>query len=562
MLKALVSQLLARGANAESHYRRGTEARERRDWKAAIRRYEYALRTNPRHADAWNDLGLVYCEEREFAKARHSFEQALAADPEHPIANLNLAHLLREEFFDFAAADLRYRHALAAAIPPGEALSGLGLSLQEQGRVEEAVDCYREAIRLDAGDLVAREYLLFALNLLSDQSAQDVFEEHLRWAAALGSVPAAPRLELKPERRIRLGFVSGDFRSHSTAAFLRPLLRELDRSRFEVFCYRSSSAADQATEAFKRIAEHWRDVYAATDAEATVKIRDDGIDILIDLSGHTRGGRPGIFARRPAPVAITWLGYLNTTGLASMDFRISDARADPPGQSEAFHTERLIRLPDVQWCFEPPSDAPAPARTGVASGAPGMTFGSCNHLAKLNDRVLALWARLLTEVPNSRLVVLAVPDDAAAQRVTAKLAVHGVSAERLEFHGRMPSDRYWQLLSGIDIALDPFPYNGGATTCECLWMGVPVVSLAGRFGFSRSGASVLGSIGLSDLVAASEDEYLVAAARLARDSARLGALRRELRERMRASPLLDAPRFARAFEHALLGTLKQSWLHA
>lgn len=555
MLKALVSQLLNRGADA-NHYGRGTEARKRRDWEAAIRCYECALRTDPRHADARNDLGLVYCEQREFAKARDAFERVLAADPDHSIANLNLANLLREEFLDFPAAELRYRRALAAGIAPGEALPGLGLSLQEQGKVEEAVECYREAIRLDAEDLVAREYLLFALNLLPEQSAQDVFEEHLRWAAVLGPVPAPQRLDPMSRRRIRLGFVSGDFRSHSTAAFLRPLLRELDRMRFEVFCYSNSSAADHVTETIKRIAEHWRDVCTVTDTEATEKIRDDGIDILIDLSGHTRGGRPGIFARRPAPVAITWLGYLNTTGLASMDFRITDARADPPGQSEAFHTERLIRLSDVQWCFEPPSDAPARAEPGDAPDPPGVTFGSCNHIAKLNERVLVLWARLLTEIPQSRLVVLAVPDHTAAQRVTAKLTVHGVAAERLEFHGRLPRDRYWQVLSDIDIALDPFPYNGGATTCECLWMGVPVVSIAGRFGFARSGASVLGSVGLADLVAGNEEEYLVTAAQLARDSARLRKLRRELRERMRASPLLDARRFARAFEYALLGTLK------
>jgi predicted O-linked N-acetylglucosamine transferase (SPINDLY family) len=176
----------------------------------------------------------------------------------------------------------------------------------------------------------------------------------------------------------------------------------------------------------------------------------------------------------------------------------------------------------------------------------------------LNDRVLAVWGRLLAEVPGSRLVVLAVPDQAAAERVAGKLTEYGVSPERLEFHGRLPRDRYWQVLSGIDIALDPFPYNGGATTCECLWMGVPVVSLAGRFGFARSGASILGSIGLSELVAASEDEYLGTAARLARDRARLGTLSRELRARLRASPLLDAKRFARAFEQALRGIIGQT----
>lgn len=555
MLRALVAQLLGGRASAESHYRRGVEAHRRRDWEAAVRHYECALRADPRRADAWNDLGLAHCEKREFEKARDAFGRALGAEPDHPVANLNLANLLREEFFEFSAAEAHYRRALAAGVAPGDALPALGLALQEQGRVEEALACYRESIRLDASDPAAREYLLFALNLLPGPSAQEVYAEHLRWGQLLGPAPAPPPRE--PGERIRLGFVSGDFRGHSTAAFALPLVVALDRARFEVSCYSTSSACDPTTEAFKRAADHWNEIHALTDAEAARKIRNEGIDILLDLSGHTRGGRLGIFARRPAPVAITWLGYLNTTGLSAIDWRITDARADPHGASEAFHSERLIRLPEVQWCFEPPADAP----TDLARGAAGdaiITFGSCNHVAKLNDRVLALWARLLAEVPQSRLIVLAVPGARAADRILGSLADRGIDRARLECCGRLPRDRYWQALAGIDIALDPFPYNGGATTCECLWMGVPVVSLAGRFGFARSGASILGSVGLPDLVAASEDEYVAAAARLASDRSRLGALKWELRARMRSSPLLDCARFARAFEQALLGTLERS----
>ncbi|MBI2961503.1 MAG: tetratricopeptide repeat protein [Betaproteobacteria bacterium] len=558
MLRALVSQLFARHANAESHYRRGLDAHRRRDWEAAVRHYECALRADPLRADAWNDLGLAHCERREFEKARGSFAQALAAEPDHAVANLNLANLLREEFLDFSAAEAHYRRALAAGAARREALPALGLALQEQGRVEEALACYREAIRLDPGDLVAREYSLFALNLLPGQSAQDVYQEHLRWAQALGPASAPPRRE--SDGRIRVGFVSGDFRGHSTAAFALPLVRALDRSRFEVSCYSTSIACDQTTRAFRRAAEHWNDIHALSDAEAARRIRAERIEILVDLSGHTRGGRLGLFAQRPAPVAVTWLGYLNTTGLSAIDWRITDARADPPGASEAFHSERLVRLPEVQWCFEPPAEAPAPAGGGSGEAADDrtITFGSCNHVAKLNERVLALWARLLAEVPQSRLMILAVPGAAAAERILETLAGQGVARERLAYCGRLPRDRYWQALAGIDIALDPFPYNGGATTCECLWMGVPVVSLAGRFGFARSGASILGSIGLSDLVAASEDEYVAVAARLASDRSRLGALKRELRARMNSSPLLDSVRFARAFEEALLAALERS----
>ncbi len=556
MLKALLAELLARPAGAEAQYRRGTAARTRGDWEAAVRCYESALRADPGHTAAWNDLGIVHCERREFVQARRAFERALAAEPGHAVANLNLANLEREEFLDFSGAELHYRRALAAGAPPGQTLPGLGLSLQEQGRVDEAVACYQEAIRLDPADPIAREYLLFALNFLPDQTAQEVYTEHSRWAAAFA--PTAARPPAQAGRRIRLGFVSGDFRNHSTAAFLLPLLRALDRTRFEVFCYSSCAASDGTTVTFKGLADHWQDIDAASDAEAAETIRGERIDILIDLSGHTRGGRPGIFSRRPAPMAATWLGYLNTTGLAAMDWRITDARADPPGASEAFHSEGLIRLPQTLWCFEPPADAPVLEPRQISPG--DITFASCNHVAKLNDRVLQTWARLLREVSNSRLLVLGMPDADAAKRIAARLTDAGISSRRLELLGRLPRDRYWDALSKSDIALDPFPYNGGATTCECLWMGVPVISLAGRFGFARTGASILGCVGLADLVADSEDQYIAIACGLAGDADRLRGLRQGLRARMLASPLLDAGGFARAFESALAGALAR--IHA
>ena len=564
MLKSLVSHLFARPPAADDHYRRGTAAYRGGEAGLAADHFRQALRIEPGHANAWNDLGLALCAMRDFTAARDAFEQATARDPSHVVALLNLAQLLRHETFDYSAAEALYRQVLA--LEPGriEALTGIGLSLQEQGMATEAADWYREALRRDPQNRDAWQFLLFALNLLPDQSPDDVFADHLRGGEAiLGSQPApsGPRRKRPAGMRIRVGFVSGDFRAHSTASFLLPLLRHLDRSRFDVWCYSTLPAGDPASAQFMALAEHWCEIYALPDEVAARAIGDAAIDVLVDLSGHTLGNRLGVFAHRPARAAVSWLGYLNTTGLASIDCRITDALADPPGASEAFHSEHLLRLPSTQWCFEPPADAPAVVLPDPASSAGGtkkVVFVSCNHVAKLNARVLGLWGRLLVHIPASRLLVLGVPGEPARQRIAQALAGQGVGPERVEFHGRLPRARYWQAISGADIALDPFPYNGGATTCECLWMGLPVITLAGRFGFARTGASILGAVGLSDLVAQNDEAYLQCAARLAGDPAALGAIRSGLRARMLASPLLDAPGFARAFEAALLHTLEHA----
>lgn len=566
MLKSFVSQLFARTPDARAHYRRGIEARERGDWESAVGHCRQALRADPRHVPAWNDLGIALCAQRDYAGARSAFEQAIACDPDHLIATVNLAQLLRQELLDYSSAERLYRRALE--IEPGrlDALTGLGLSLQEQGMAVAAIQCYREVLKRDSANLDARQFLLFALNLIPGEPPEAVYAEHLRWAVSAGAgqrTAAAPRAPRRAAGRIRLGFVSGDYRAHATASFLLPLLRQLDRSRFAVTCYSTVAGQDSTTALFQSLADRWCAIDSLSDEAAARRIADDGIDVLLDLSGHTLGNRLRLFALRPAPVAMSWLGYLNTTGLAAIDFRITDARADPPGASEAFHAERLLRLPDTLWCFEPPADAPPVemrARAGVhrneRAGAQdrgdAITFGSCNHVAKLNGRVLALWGRLLDRVPDSRLLVMATPGEAARERIAAALVGCGVAENRLEFCGRLPRARYWRELMRMDIALDPFPYNGGATTCECLWMGIPVVSLAGSFGFARTGASVLGGIGLPELIARSEDEYLELASRLARNAAAIDAIRGMLRERMLASPLLDAPGFARSFETAML----------
>ena len=302
---------------------------------------------------------------------------------------------------------------------------------------------------------------------------------------------------------------------------------------------------DAITDRMRTGADVWRDIRAWSDDAAAQAIRADEIDILIDVSGHTGGIRLLLFARKPAPVQLSYLGYLNTSGLPAIDYRISDAWADPPGLSDRAHTERLLRLPQVLWCYQPPADAP------VVCAPPALqrgyvTFASFNHIAKLNPRVLELWAQLLRKVPGSRLLVLAVPDEAAAARIRATMA--GIDPDRIDTLPRLARADYWQQFAGVDVALDPFPYSGGATTCDTLWMGVPVVTLAGDYGFSRSGVTILANTGMHRLIAGSAEEYLRCARGLADDLEELHRLRLSLRQRMLASPLLDAAAYVKALE--------------
>jgi predicted O-linked N-acetylglucosamine transferase (SPINDLY family) len=368
-----------------------------------------------------------------------------------------------------------------------------------------------------------------------------------RSVAVPQKVPGVARAA-RAGRRLRIGYVSGDFRLHSVAFFFAPVLENHDRVHYEITCYQCSPRSDAVTSNLRSHSDRWREAWRLNDDALETAIREDAIDILVDLSGHTAENRLPVFARRAAPVQATWLGYPGTTGVAAIDFRITDAVADPPGQSDAAHTERLYRLPRPMWSFRPdprmPEVGPSPARTRPP------TFGSFNYLPKLNDRVLELWARVLREVPASRLVVTRVPGPDSARRLSSTFAGLGVDPGRLELHGLVGRDRLANILAEVDIALDPFPYAGTTTTCEVLWMGLPVVSLAGENTPARSGASLLSAVGLSDFVADSPDAYVTTARSLALDPDALERIRGTLRARFAASPLRDEAGLARELELA------------
>jgi predicted O-linked N-acetylglucosamine transferase (SPINDLY family) len=352
---------------------------------------------------------------------------------------------------------------------------------------------------------------------------------------------------------LRIGYVSPDFREHCQSFFTIPLLSNHDRKAFEIFCYADLRRPDAVTQRIRGYVDGWQSIVGMTDEEAARKIREDQIDILVDLTMHMASGRPLIFARKPAPVQAAWLAYPGSTGLSAMDYRLTDPYLDPPGLNDHFYSETSIRLPDSFWCYEPLVTEllvnPLPAQsTGH------VTFGCLNNFCKINEPVLRLWAQVLKTVDRSRLMILC-PEGSHRQALLDLLQREGISSDRIELVAGRPRLQYLELYHRIDLGLDSFPYNGHTTSLDSFWMGVPVVTLVGQTVAGRAGLSQLTNLGLPELIAQTSQQYVQIAADLAGDLSGLAELRRTLRERMQASPLMDAPRFARNIEAAY----RQMW---
>jgi predicted O-linked N-acetylglucosamine transferase (SPINDLY family) len=514
-------------------------------------RFEQAIERGPGYADPLVNLANVLADTGEFTAAEERYRAAIAIAPSSPEAHNNLGKLLlaRRRVPEAVAC---FEEALRANPRHASALNNLGNALRDQGRFKEAFARYRDAQLARPGEPEPFSNLLLAMNCDPELSADAIFAAHLDFAArferplaAAAPMPAARA----PGQRLRIGYVSPDFRAHAAASFIEPLLAHHDRTRFEVTAYSNSFAEDDVTRRIRGQVERFVTVPALSDAQLAQTVRADGIDILVDLSGHTAQNRLLAFARRPAPVQATWLGYLNTTGLSAMDFRLTDAWADPPGMFERWHTEALMRLPNSLWCYKPWQDSPPVAHSPALSRG-HVTFGSMNNPAKLNVAVLEAWSKLLALVSGSRLH-LHLPDDSDFRsRVLAVFRGAGIDAARVSFFPRLPVTEYLARHHEIDIALDTFPCCGGTTTFDALWMGVPVVSLAGDRPFSRGGASILGNLGLEAWLARTPDEYVSRAAGLAADADALERTRMALRGRLSASPLMDAAGFAAAVENA------------
>jgi predicted O-linked N-acetylglucosamine transferase (SPINDLY family) len=384
-----------------------------------------------------------------------------------------------------------------------------------------------------------------------------IYEEHRRWnqqhAEPLRKFIQPHTNNRESERPLRIGYVSPDFRDHPVGRFLLPLLAAHDPNNFAVFCYAEVHHPDRLTDLLHRHAKQWRNTVGLTDERAAELIREDQIDILVDLTMHMARNRLLLFARKPAPVQATYLAYCSTTGLNTIDYRLTDPHHDPPGVNDAYYSETSIRLPETYWCYSSVEQSPQ-VSLPPALGTGDVTFGCLNNFCKVSPEALDVWIQLLGATPKSRLILHA-HEGSHRQRVWDSLQHQGIDPHRLRFVGMLPFYEYFNMYEQIDIGLDPFPYNGGTTTCDALWMGVPVVTLSGRTGVGRGGVSVLRNVGLTELIGETPEQYVRIATGLAGDLPRLAELRRTLRSRMQASPLMDAPRFARNIEAAY----RQMW---
>lgn len=519
--------------------------------------YRRALALDPEFVDARINLGSLFADHGHTDLGLVELRRALAAAPNSAQAHYNLGNVLRDAG-DRAGATTHLEQAVRLAPSLAEGWLNLGNLYKDAGRLEQAVASYRAALTSRPSYASAHSNLLLTLNYMEDVAAETLYRAHREFEAlharGLAGVDRRHANSAQPGRRLRLGYVSPDFRNHAVSYFIEPVLAAHDRQAFEVHCYASVARADAKTAQLRALADAWHDVAPLSDAELASRIEADGIDVLVDLAGHTGGNRLLAFARKPAPVQITWLGYPATTGLSAMDYRLTDAVTEPPGSCEQYYCETLLRLPDALWCYSPQEDMPAV--TPLPAQSTGrVVFGSFNNYAKIGPAVVALWARLLHAIPGARLLMISVPTEEARRAATAAFLAHGIGSDRIELRGRLTRSEYLAALAAVDIALDPFPCNGGTTTCDALWMGLPVIALRGDRFLARASYALLRVLDLSWLAAADADGYVALATQLAQDLPALAALRSDLRSRMAGSPLVDGGRFTRALE----GLYRDAW---
>mgnify|MGYP001597396527 CR=1 FL=1 len=519
-----------------------------------------ALALNSRQAPAWSLLARIALDEKQTERALECYAHILAIHPDEPDYLVDAAEINRRAGHLARALELS-EQALSLRPRDGRAWQVRGSTLEELDRLDEALACLRHELELKPDNIDGHSNLLFLLSRADLLPPQEVAAEYRRWGELYAdplSAAAQPHANAPdPDRPLRIGYVSADFRRHAMAYFVEPFLARHDRGAWRVYCYSNCTRPDDVTQQLRGLADEWRDIAALSDEAAARMIREDGIDILVDLSGHTGGNRLLLFARRPAPIQMTWLGYLGGTGMAAMDYRISDRYADPEGEADDQYREQLLRLPHSKWCYLPPAGMPA-CNALPAQSRGHVSFGSFSNFPRISNETLRTWAQLLGRLPGARLRMIGAPGGESLDRMLEIFDAAGVYADRLDLVGRLSLDACLQQYLEIDIALDPFPCNGGTTTCESLWMGVPVVSRSGRSGASRSGISLLTNAGLAQLVARSREEYVDIALGLATDLPALAQLRATLRERLRASPLLDAAGFTRDLE-ALYRDAWRSW---
>ncbi len=553
ILRGMVS---ADGSDVVSLTNLGKVLQDLGNLSEALARFQKALELSPDFDEAHFSMAFLLQHMEKYEDAIAHYRRVIAINPRFPGAYNNLGVLLGDTMRYDEALDC-FDQVLRLAPQTTDAawvLSNIGNILSLLGKADDAEQRYRQSLSIDPSLSKVHSNLLLGMHYNPRYGPSDLFAEHLAYARrfALPLMPSMLRFsnDRSESRRLRIGYLSPDFRTHSVAYFIEPVLSAHNKSEFEIFCYSDVTAPDLVTGRIRCLADHWREIARLADEHIAEVIRNDAIDILVDLTGHTERNRLLVFARKPAPVQVTWIGYPSTTGLKSIDYKIVDRYTDPLGETERYYTERLVRMPHCFLCYLPERPAPQIEEPPVVRNG-YITFGSFNNLAKVSDEILRTWAEILTSVPGSRLILKSkgIASGSACARVLGILREHGVSDDRVELHAAMPTTaQHLGLYNRVDIALDTFPYHGTTTTCEALWMGVPVVTRAGTAHASRVGESLLTNVGLTDLIARDYAEYREIARRIANDSERLRILRKGLRDMVALSPLTDAKKFTAQLE--------------
>lgn len=558
---------MGRHATAVEHYRTalklkpdyavafnnlGNTLQDMGDPEAAVECYRRVLALKPGDAVAHNNLGNAYAKTGQIEAALQCYLDAIRLDPQYAEAHNNLGGALQESG-QYSAAIASFGNAAALDPNFAKAHNNLG-AMSELGQFDLALASYRRALEIDPNFHEAHSNLLFTLNYMAERPPEEMLLEARAYGERVQS-RARPFTFWNgtndPQRKLRVGFVSGDLRTHPVGFFLESVLASLAPERIELLAYVTNGKEDDLTRRLLPFFAGWRNIAGLDDASAARLIHDDAVDILIDLAGHTADNRLPVFAWKPAPVQVAWLGYFATTGVPGIDYLLADRHVCPPGEESHF-SETVWRLPDAYYCFTPPPFDLAPSQPPCLEHGQ-VVFGCFNRLAKMNETVVATWSSILRAVPGAKLFLKARELDSSElrQSVADRFAAHGIAPERLIYESRSPRRDYLAAYQRVDIALDPFPYTGGATTADALWMGVPVLTLRGDRFIGHQGETLLRNVGLDDWIAADRQDYIAKAAAFAAGTTQLAALRDTLRARLLASPLCDAARFSGNLETAL-----------
>jgi protein O-GlcNAc transferase len=543
---------------ARRWYESGNQLREQRRFAEAVIAYQQAIAIDPVLADAHSNLGNALVEQNLPDAAVTAYQQAIGIDPSHAQAYYNLGKL----FYDRGNLDAAIAASRkAVSLRPGYAVAyrSLANSLFEAGHIDEAIATYRQAISDDpASNAQTDSDLIYTLHFHPESTPQSLAEHTRRWnqqyAQPFAEINRARPNHADRDRRLRIGYVSPDFRRHVVANNLVPLFCNHDAEQFEIHCYSDVRRPDEMTRWFEQRADVWRDTSEISDARLGALIREDRVDILVDLALHTRENRLLTFARKPALVQISFAGYPGSTGVSAIDYRLSDPYLDPPGATGSVLDETVIRLADSFWCYDPQDCGDLAVGPLPAMNSRIFTFGCLNNFCKINSAMLDLWAKVMASVPGSRLLLLAKQGNHRRELIDY-LSNRGIAPQRIEFIPYLPRREYLQQYHRIDLGLDTFPYNGHTTSLDSFWMGVPVVTLVGEIPVSRAGWCQLANLNLPELAGQTAEQFVEIAIRLARDSIKLAELRAGLRSRMERSPLMDGGKFARSIGDAY----RQAW---